>query len=137
MKTVCGGGDYVEWREVKTLVFGYLPPGTATYGPQQEAVCKDGSVGWTGQHFVAFNTTFDIWYESGERAFGQDGAVSRIEAATVQGQPGLVIRPLTEEGFGRTWVVFATSNGMIGADARDMPLDEALKIAEGIRCESC
>jgi hypothetical protein len=122
---------------VDKLVFNYLPPGTAAVTPQQEVVCEDGSVAGAGQHFLTDGPTFDIWYESGERGFPQDAPAERVSAGKVQGRPAVVIRPLTEEGFGRTWVVFTTKNGMIVLDARDMPLDEALKIAEGIRCESC
>ena len=137
MKVVCGGGDYVEWRLVNKLVFSYLPPGTAAVTPQNEAVCADGSVAWAGQHFLTDGPTFGIWYESGEWAFPQDAPAERVAAGKVQGRPAVIIRPLTKEGFGRTWVVFATKNGMIVVDAQEMPLAEALKIAEGIRCESC
>ena len=138
VKVVCGGGDYAEWRLVEKLVFTYLPPGTAAEGPQQEVLCADGSVAGAGQHFVVTDgPTFRIWYESGERAFANEATAKGVQAATVQGRPAVIVRPLTEEGFGRTWVVFATKNGMIQVDAIDMPLDQALKIAEGVRCETC
>jgi hypothetical protein len=136
-RKVCGGGEFAEGRVVDRLTFDYLPPGTSAFGPQSEGICEDGSVEGTGQMFVADVPTFTIYYQPGERAFGQDAAADRIEPATVQGQPGVIIRPLTEEGFGRTWVAFATPNGMIVVEASDMPLDEALKIAEGVRCADC
>jgi hypothetical protein len=136
-RKLCGGGEYVDGRVVERLTFEYLPPGTAAFGPQGEGVCEEGTVEGPGQMFVADVPTFTIYYQPGERAFGQDATTDQVEAATVQGQPGVIIKPLTEEGFGRTWVAFATKNGMIVVEASEMPLDEALKIAEGVRCADC
>jgi hypothetical protein len=137
-KVVCGGEDYAEWRLAEKLEFTYLPPGTAAETPQQEVLCPDGSVAGAGQHFIVLDGPgLGIWYERGERAFGFSASVGRISAGKVQGRPAVIINPLTEEGFGDSWVAFETEDGFIWIQAIDLPLDEMLKIAEGVRCGSC
>jgi hypothetical protein len=137
-KVICGGEDFAEWRLVEKLKFTYLPPGTAAETPQQEVLCPDGSVAGAGQHFIVRDgPVFAIWYESGERAFQNVAPAARVAAGEVQGRAAVIIKPVTEEGFGVSWIAFATDNGFIWLHAFDLPLEEALKIAEGARCESC
>jgi hypothetical protein len=138
MKPVCGGEDYTEWRLVEKLKFTYLPPGTAAEAPQQEAMCPDGSAGWTGQNFVIRDgPALVIWYETGERAFPVAAPADRVAAGEVQGRPAVTIRPVTEEGFDVSWVAFATDHGFIGIHAVNLLLGETIKIAEGVTCETC
>jgi hypothetical protein len=136
-KVVCGGGQIKEFRDVKNLSFEYLPPGTYTLGPQSAAICEDGSIASFGQQFSTDTTTFDIWYTAGERAFGHDAPEDRISAGKVNGRDAVIIRPITDAGFGRTWIAEATDNGLLIVDAREMPLTEVQKIAEGVECSGC
>jgi hypothetical protein len=127
----------VEFPLVSDLKFNYLPPGTMARGPQYAGVCADGSVQFVLQEFITRNTSFNIGYEPGERAFAHDASAERISAATIGGRPAVVIRPPIEEGFGRSWAAIATDNGFIVVDAHELPLSETIKIAEGVECESC
>lgn len=127
----------VEFPLTDELKFNYLPPGTFARSPQFAGKCSDGSTAFVMQSFVTKHGTFDISYQPGERAFGHDASAERVSATTVAGRPGVIIRPLVEEGFGQSWVAFATGNGFIVVDARNLPLSETLKIAEGVKCASC
>jgi hypothetical protein len=127
----------VDFALVDTLKFNYLLPGTKARGPQYAGVCADGSVQFVLQEFTTRNTSFDIAYEPGERAFGHEASAERISATTIGGRPAVVIRPSTEEGYGRSSAAVATDNGFIGVDAHELPLAETVKIAEGVECASC
>lgn len=127
----------VEFPLVDRLKFNYLPPGTKARSPQYAGVCADGSVGFVLQEFTTRNTSFDIAYEPGERAFGHEASAERISATTIGGRPAVVIQPSTEEGYGRSWAAVATDNGFIIVDAHELPLSETIKIAEGVECASC
>lgn len=135
--TRCDGGKVKGFQEFSGLSFGYLPPGMAPVGPQMAAICDNGSVMSFGQQFVANNTSFDIWFESGAMLLRHDASADRVAAGVVAGRPAVIIRPITEEGFGRIWVAQVMANGLLTLDARMMLLDEALKIAEGIEYGSC
>jgi hypothetical protein len=119
------------------LKFSYLPPGTFARSPQFAGVCPDGSAAFVMQSFITGHTSFDVLYEPGERAFGHDASAERVSAATIASRPAVMIRPLTEEGFGRSWVAVTTDGGFIVVDARDFPLSETIKIAEGVECTGC
>jgi len=127
----------VDFPLVDTLKFNYLPPGTKARSPQYAGVCADGSVGFVLQEFTTRNTSFDIAYEPGERAFGHEASAERISATTIGGRPAVVIQPSTEEGYGRSCAAIATDNGFIIVDAHELPLSETIKIAEGVECASC
>lgn len=127
----------VEFPEVDLLEFTYLPPGTALRSPQYAGVCADGSTAWVNQEFELPAASFSIGYELGERAIGTDAAAERVSAATVAGQPGVIIRPLIEEGNGQSIVAFTLGKGFIVLGASELPISETINIAEGVRCESC
>jgi len=127
----------VDFHEVKVMEYGYLIPGTKMRSPQYAGVCAEGSTAWVVQDFVFGYGTFTIGYELGERAIGHDATADRISAATVAGRPGVVIRPLIEEGNGQSIVAFELDKGFIVVGAQNLPLSETLKIAEGIKCTGC
>jgi hypothetical protein len=137
VKIWCAGGDIVAFAEDKRLTFDYLPPGTHALNPQTASVCEDGSVQQVSQGFVTFNASFDVGYQAGERAFQADASAARVTTNTIAGRPAVIIRPLTEEGFGQTWIVTTTEHGFLGVHARDLPLNEVIRIAEGVKCAGC
>ena len=66
-----------------------------------------------------------------------DASGDRVSAAAVGDQPAVVVAPLTDVGFGRSWITFTTEKGFVILEARDLPLDQTTEIAEGIKCEGC
>jgi hypothetical protein len=126
-----------SFPEVKVLEPSYLPPGTAARSPQYAGICEDGTMAWVNQDFELPAASFSIAYELGERAIGTDATVERVSEATVAGQPGVVIHPLIEEGNGQSIVAYPLAKGFILVGAQGLPIEETLKIAGGVRCESC
>jgi hypothetical protein len=137
IKIWCGGGEIVDFPLVARLTYEYLPPGTYALSPQSASICEDGSTQQVQQAFTTFNATFDIYFQAGERAFPQEATADRISDEMVADRPAVVIKPLTSEGFGRSHIAMETEKGFIMVDARDLPLSEVLKIAEGVECVDC
>lgn len=137
-KNRCGSGGFREdLRPDEELVFGYLPPGTFAETPQLARLCDDGSTALVEQHFQTRTATFQVWFDAGELAMAHDATEDRVSAGTVSGRPAVLIRPNTPEGFLRTYVAVVMDRGLLIVDARYMPLDEAIRIAEGVKCGSC
>ena len=137
VKNHCGGSDFEGFDTREGLRFGYLPPGTFAHTPQYAPICPDGSVAGYGQEFAVYNASFNVWYSVGELAFVHGAPADRIEGQTVAGRPGVVIRPVSAAGVGQSWVAFPLADGIVVVDAVDMPLEEIMRIAEGIECANC
>lgn len=127
----------VEFHPVDIFQFTYLPAGTFAISPQYAGVCVDGTTAWVTQDFVYSYGRFSVGYELGERAIGTDATAERVSEATIAGRPGVIIRPIIEEGNGQSIVAFAMDKGFILVGAVNLPLSETLKIAEGIICAAC
>ncbi len=127
----------VSFPIVDFLEFTYLPPGTSLRSPQYAGMCADGSTAWVNQEFESPAASFSIAYELGERAIGTDATAERISGATIGGRPGVIIKPLIEEGNGQSIVAFPLGEGFIVVGASQLPISETLKIAEGVRCVDC
>ena len=136
-RDACGGDDIAEFLDSTYLEFAYLPPGTAALGPQYAAVCPDGSVASYGQELIGLNYRLTIQYLVGEREFTHDASVNRVSAGEVAGGPGVIIAPVTPDGFGRSWIAYATTGGMVLVAASDLPLTESMKVTEGVKCAEC
>jgi hypothetical protein len=136
-KDYCGPDDFKEFRASEALKFAYLPPGTFAITPQYAAICPDGSTAAFEQEFLAFNFIFIVSYAAGDPAFAHDASADRIGPGTVNGNPAVIIRPLTDAGVGSSAVIVTTAKGAIIVTAHDVPLEITLKIAEGISCEEC
>jgi hypothetical protein len=135
----CSGEDYAGFIEYEGLSFAYLPPGTWALGPQHAAVCPDGSIATIGQLFDSGSiASFDIWYQAGRSALQHDAPGARVfRLVMADGREGVLVAPLSDRFASRSWVAWPEGRGIITVDARDMPLSEVLRIAEGVRCVSC
>jgi hypothetical protein len=65
--------------------------------------------------------------------------VRRLIASRAGGghRPGVVIRPVSADGVGQSWVAIPLADGLLVVEAHDMPLTEIMGIAEGIECANC
>jgi hypothetical protein len=120
-----------------SLTLAYLPPGTSATSPQFRGVCPDGSVSFVMQSFVTKHASFDAIYVPGRHWIEAEAPAERVGEITLDGRPGLVIKPLVEEGFGRSYLGLSTGKGILYVDARDLPLEQTQKIIEGVRCDGC
>lgn len=112
---------------------GYLPPGTFALGPVGILSCPDGTLAEAMQLFDVANADFAIRYDVGTPIVVHDAPAERVEAAPINGQPGVIVRPVIPEGWGASQIVFKSGEGYFTILAFDVPLEGALKIAEGLR----
>lgn len=130
-KSRCRVSEFVESSQI---VISYVPPGSFAKSPVFRGVCPDGSTAFVMQSFGTWHGAFDVIYSPGERAFEATASKNRVRPL---GDADVVIEPLTEEGFGRSWVARATNAGFLLVDADGLPLDESLKILDGTSCDAC
>ena len=126
-----------QFPEVTIFRYSHLPPGTSAVGPQYGGLCADGSTAWTVQDFVYGYGRFTIAYEIGEASIAHEAGPDRVAEAIVAGRPGVVVRPLIEEGNGESIVAYRLDKGIIVVSAQNLPLAETVKIAEGVTCVDC
>jgi len=119
------------------VVINYVPPGTYANGPEYAGICLDGSVSFIQQDFTTKHGSFEVKFYYGEAAFGHDASADRIVEQAVDGTNAVVIKPLTEEGFGRGWVAEASGQGVFVVDGRNLPVSELTRILGGIKCSGC
>ena len=126
-----------EAKAVSSLKLGYLPPNT-----WEEivvaGVCPDGVANVVAYELrVAQYYRISVNYFRGNAAIGIDASKERIEATTVDARPGILVRPLTPEGYGLSAVAFKTDEGYVHVYGDDIPLEEVIKVAEGVTCADC
>jgi hypothetical protein len=127
-----------EFRAAGELETRYVPGGTAALSPWYTGYCANDDVALVMREFLTKHGKFSIAYQPGERAFGHDAPSERITEQTLSAnQAAVIIQPVLEEGFGRSWVAIETSGGFILVEAVDLPLSEVIKIAEGVTCGAC
>jgi len=128
----------------------YLPPDTFEYQPPYVTTCQDGQReiilnavrefenGRLIEGEANLGAPFTVTYSDMEPVVLSIAPASRVGATTVNGHPGVIIRPVTPEGYAEGMVVFKRDDGgTVEIRGTYMPMDELLKIAEGVRCEGC
>jgi len=68
----------------------------------------------------------------GEQAVASSSSADRVSAGTVGGKPAVLVAPLTPEGYGQSVVIIAEDFGLTIVFADGLPLDETVKVAEGL-----
>jgi hypothetical protein len=122
----------------------YIPPSVpipSNYSADDQTMrfCVDGSRAFATQRYAAGPGSWTVAYSFLEKAIPSLWTTDRVRAATVQGKPAVVVAPATPDGSGTSIVAFDFGDGWVAIEATDMPLDEVLKIAEGVRlvCNGC
>jgi len=110
----------------------YLPPGAEETDPRSTpTVCK-GTIAYTERRWgITGKGEFYVIRRQGEQAIDLDVPERRISAATVAGKPAVLVAPIVE-GYDYSGVVVADDIG-ITVVAGLLPLDEIVKIAEGLK----
>jgi hypothetical protein len=112
----------------------YLPPGAeevdALFPP---VICK-GVVASVGREWIMREegADFRIHRRQGERVVDTSASADRVSAATVAGKPAVLVAPLTPDGYGYSRVIMAEDFGFTSVGAFGLPLEETIKIAEGL-----
>jgi hypothetical protein len=118
----------------------YLPPNTFEIARPSVFVCPDGELAGAGRSFQIGDqgglAVFVISYSASEPiAYGWGD----YTAMTINGWPSVAIDSVKNNGaaVGGAVVVMDTPNGFLEVTGTIMPLDELIKIAEGISCTTC
>ena len=112
----------------------YLPPGAEEVDPMEPPVACKGIVVSVQRHWIIRGKgDFFIWHREGEQAIATDASADRVSAATVGGKPAVLVAPLAPDGFGLSTVIVAEEFGLTLVVGLDLPLEETVKIAEGLK----
>ena len=110
----------------------YLPAGAEeippSFGP---TICKGIAAFVQRDWVIRGKGDFYIIRYQGEHAVEVDAAADRLSAATVAGKPAVLVKPLLE-GYDYSTVILAEDFGHTTV-AGFLPLDEIVKIAEGLK----
>jgi hypothetical protein len=125
----------VLFREVETLKFGYLLPGTYARGPQHAAICEDGSTAWIYQEFFTLYSTYAVSYEFGEKAIGTFMPAEYVKQTSLNGHPAVAIG--SEGGAGLSILAFDVGKAFVLVWGTAVPPEEMRKVSEAITCDGC
>jgi len=112
----------------------YLPLGAEEQPPMWPPVICRGVVAYVDRVWIVpgKGDFFIIRYQ-GEQAIDIDASAGRVSAATVAGKPAVLVAPLAPDGFGPSTVIVAEDFGITIVFADGLPLEETVKIAEGLQ----
>jgi hypothetical protein len=111
----------------------YLPAGAEEVDPMEPPVaCKGIVVNVQRWWMIRGKGDFYVSRRQGEQAISSDASAERVSAGTVGGKPAVLVEPLTPEGYGQSAVIVAEDFGLTIVVAFGLPLEETVKIAEGL-----
>jgi hypothetical protein len=112
----------------------YLPAGAEEQSPMEPPVaCKGIVVSVQRWWIIRGKGFFLISRREGEQAIDTDTSADRVSAATIGGKPAAVVAPVAPDGFGPSMVIVAEDFGITIVFADGLPLEETVKIAEGLK----
>jgi len=112
----------------------YFPPGAEEVDPMEPPVaCKGIVVSVQRWWIIRGKGDFYVSRRQGEQAIAIAASADRVSAATVGGKPAVLVAPLAPDGFGLSTVIVAEEFGLTLVVGLDLPLEEIVKIAEGLK----
>ncbi len=113
----------------------YLPDGAEEVAPMSPPVACKGTVVYVERRWNVRGrgADFSIVRRQGEQAIDTDASADRTSAATVGGKRAVLVAPLTPAGYGYSMVIVAEGFGLTTVISFGLPLDESVKIAEGLK----
>jgi hypothetical protein len=95
--------------------------------------CKGTVVSAERRWIIRGKGHFYISRRQGDQAIATDASRERVSAATVGGKRVVLVDPITPDGFGQSAVIVAEEFGITIVSASGLPIDETVRIAEGLR----
>jgi hypothetical protein len=130
--------EYVTMSEVAgtpmEIIPTYLPAGAEEIAPMWPPMVCKGILAYVDRQWVirGKGDFFIIRYQ-GEQAIDISASADRVSAATVDGKPAALVAPITPDGYGQSMVIVAEDFGITVVSAFGLPLEETVKIAEGLK----
>ena len=131
--------EYVTMSDVAgtpmEIVPTYLPAGAEEVDPMWPPMVCKGILASVERQWLVRGKGVDIFIyrRQGEHATATDASPERVSAGTVSGKPAVLVEPLTPEGYGYSSVIVAEDFGLTVVSAFGLPLEETIKIAEGLK----
>jgi hypothetical protein len=112
----------------------YLPAGAEEQPAMWPPVACKGILVTVEREWVirGKDADFRISRRQGEQAIDIDASADRVSPATVAGKQAVLVEPLTAEGYGYSSVILAEDFGLTLVVAFGLPIQETVKIAEGL-----
>jgi len=112
----------------------YLPPGAEEQPSMWPPVICKGVVAYVDRVWIVRGKgDFFIIRYQGEQAMDISASADRVSAATVGGKRAVLVAPITPDGYGQSSVILAEDFGITIVSADGLPLEETVKIAEGLQ----
>jgi len=130
--------EYVTMSEVAgtpmEITPTYLPTGAEETSPMWPPMICKGILASVERQWVIRDegARFFIARRQGEHAADTTASADRISAATIGGKPAVLVEPITPDGYGHSMVIVAEDFGITVIVAFGLPLEETVKIAEGL-----
>jgi len=116
----------------------YFTPGTVEEVRPYLRTCPDGAVYYAFRTFHVGPAQYTVSLTGGERAILNDEwKVGHVKESVVHGQEAVVVEPWHPDGYGSSMVAWPAANGFLMVRANALPVQEVLKIAEGVTCPGC
>lgn len=131
--------EYVTMSDVAgtpmEIIPTYLPAGAEEVDPMWPPMVCRGILASVERQWLVRGKGVDIFIyrRQGEHATATEASPERVSAGTVSGRPAALIKPLTPEGYGQSAVIVAEDFGITIVSAFGLPLEETIKIAEGLK----
>jgi hypothetical protein len=111
----------------------YLPPDAEEVDPMwRPIVCKGTLVYVERRWLIRGKGDFSITRHQGEQATSTEASADRISATTIGGKRAVLVEPITPDGYGYSMAIVAEDFGTTVVVAFGLPLEETVKIAEGV-----
>jgi len=129
--------EYVTMSEVAgtpmEITPTYLPAGAEEISPMWPPVICKGILAYVDRRWIVRGEgDFFIIRYQGEQAIDTTASAGRISAGTIGGKPAVLVEPITPDGYGYSMVIVAEDFGITVVAADGLPLEETVKIAEGL-----
>jgi len=113
----------------------YLPAGAEEVAPMLPPVACNGTLVSVERQWIIRDKDADFFiaHRQGEQAIDIDASAERVSAATVGGKRAALVAPLTPQGYGYSMVIVAEDFGLSVVVAFGLPIEETMKIAEGLK----
>jgi hypothetical protein len=131
--------EYVTMSEVAgtpmEITPTYLPPDAEEIDPMWPPVMCKGILASVERQWVIRDEGVHLFIarRQGEHAADTTASADRISAGTIGDKPAVLVEPITPDGYGYSMVIVAEDFGITVVAADGLPLEETVKIAEGLK----
>lgn len=129
-----------EAAEPEDVPFGvsYFPPRTIEETKPLLRLCRHGAVYYTFREFKVGPAAFAVAFTGGDLSIPNDYfRVGYVKESELHGRTGVIVETFLPYGSGSSAAFWPSGDGYMSVRAHDLPLEELMKIVEGVTCADC